>query len=32
MKGDPGVGSIWTWTALDADSKLIVTWYRRLAG
>ncbi|HWA28565.1 MAG TPA: hypothetical protein VG734_23150 [Lacunisphaera sp.] len=27
MKRDPGVGSIWTWTALDADSKLIVTWY-----
>lgn len=27
MKGDPGVGSVWTWTALDADSKLIITWY-----
>jgi IS1 family transposase len=22
-----GVGDIWTWTALDADSKLIVSWY-----
>jgi len=21
-----GYGSIWTWTALDADSKLIVSW------
>src|SRR5580700_7925888 len=21
-----GFGSIWTWTALDADSKLIVSW------
>jgi IS1 family transposase len=21
-----GFGSIWTWTALDADSKLIITW------
>jgi IS1 family transposase len=25
MKGK-GVGSIWTWTALDADSKLMVSW------
>lgn len=22
-----GSGDIWTWTALDADSKLIVSWY-----
>lgn len=22
-----GAGDIWTWTALDADSKLIVSWY-----
>jgi len=22
-----GWGDIWTWTALDADTKLIVTWY-----
>ena len=21
-----GVGSVWTWTAIDADSKLIVSW------
>ena len=21
-----GVGSVWTWTALDADSKLLVSW------
>lgn len=26
MKDDPGVGSIWTWTAMDADSKLIFSW------
>ena len=26
MKGMPGVGSLWTWTALDAESKLIVSW------
>jgi IS1 family transposase len=26
MRGMPGVGSMWTWTALDADSKLIVSW------
>lgn len=26
MRGMPGVGSIWTWTALDAESKLIVSW------
>ncbi len=22
-----GWGDVWTWTAIDADSKLIVTWY-----
>jgi IS1 family transposase len=27
MRGEPGVGSVWTWTALDSDSKLIVSWY-----
>lgn len=27
MKTDPGVGSIWTWVAIDADSKLVLTWY-----
>lgn len=26
MRGMPGVGSVWTWTALDADSKLMVSW------
>ena len=26
MRGQPGVGSIWTWTALCADSKMIVSW------
>lgn len=26
MKGMPGVGSIWTWTALCADTKLMVSW------
>lgn len=25
MKDDPGVGSVWTWTAIDADTKLIVS-------
>ena len=26
MRGMPGVGSIWTWTAMDAESKLMVSW------
>jgi IS1 family transposase len=26
MRNEPGVGSMCTWTALDADSKLIVSW------
>lgn len=26
MRGSPGVGSVWTWTALCADTKLIVSW------
>ena len=26
MKGEPGVGSMWTWTAIDAESKLVVSW------
>ena len=25
-RGEPGVGSIWTWTALCAETKLIVSW------
>lgn len=24
--GEIGLGDVWTWTALDADSKLIVSW------
>jgi hypothetical protein len=24
---DPNYGDVWTWTALDADSKLICSWY-----
>lgn len=27
MKGMPGVGSIWTWKALDSDSKLLIAWH-----
>lgn len=26
LKGTPGIGDVWTWTALDPDSKLIVSW------
>ncbi|SRR6266481_837134 len=26
MMGQPGIGSMWTWTALDAESKLMVSW------
>ena len=26
LRGMPGIGDIWTWTALDADSKLILSW------
>lgn len=26
MRGMPGVGSMWTWTALDADTKLMIGW------
>jgi IS1 family transposase len=25
-KGEYGVGDVWTWVALDPDSKLVVTW------
>lgn len=25
-RGQAGYGDVWTWTALDADSKLIVSW------
>jgi IS1 family transposase len=27
LKGEFGIGDVWTWTALDADSKLIINWY-----
>lgn len=26
MKGQPGIGDMWTWTAMDADSKLVISW------
>jgi len=26
-KGDPGVGDMWTWTAIDADTKLVVSFF-----
>jgi IS1 family transposase len=26
-RGEDGVGDMWTWTAIDADTKLIVTWH-----
>src|ERR1035441_9521614 len=25
-KGEPGYGDVWTWVALDADSKLAASW------
>src|SRR5690349_2974613 len=25
-EGHPDAGDVWTWTALDADSKLMVSW------
>jgi len=27
LRGQKDVGDLWTWTAIDADSKLIVTWH-----
>ena len=24
--GRPGVGSIWTWVAIDAETKLVTSW------
>jgi IS1 family transposase len=27
LRGADGVGDMWTWTAIDADTKLIITWY-----
>lgn len=26
LQGQYGVGDVWTWTALDAESKLIISW------
>jgi IS1 family transposase len=26
MRGEPGVGSVWTWTAIDAETKLVPSW------
>ncbi len=26
LKGMPGVSDVWTWTAMDADSKLMISW------
>jgi IS1 family transposase len=26
LRGVPGIGDTWTWTAIDSDSKLIVSW------
>lgn len=34
LKGVPGIGDIWTWTAIDADTKLVPCWHvgnRRIA-
>jgi IS1 family transposase len=26
MRGQPGMGDIWTWTAMDAQTKLMINW------
>ncbi len=26
MQGQDGIGSVWTWVGIDADSKLAVSW------
>ncbi len=26
MRGLPGVGDVWTWTAMDADTKFVASW------
>ncbi|MFN0157015.1 MAG: IS1 family transposase [Bacteroidota bacterium] len=26
MRGQYGIGSVWTWTGIDADSKLAISW------
>src|SRR5689334_16908278 len=25
-EGEEGLGSVWTWTAIDSDSRLVLTW------
>ncbi len=27
LQGVPGIGDIWTWTAIDADTKLVPCWH-----
>jgi transposase-like protein len=27
MRNQPGVGSVWTWVALDPDTKLVPCWF-----
>ncbi len=27
LRGVEGVGDLWTWTAIDADTKLLITWH-----
>ena len=27
MRGQPGIGSVWTWIAIDADTKLVPTFH-----
>ena len=27
LRGVAGIGDLWTWTAIDADTKLMVTWH-----
>jgi IS1 family transposase len=27
LQGVPGIGDVWTWTAIDADTKLVPCWY-----
>jgi IS1 family transposase len=26
LRGVPGIGDVWTWTAIDADTKLVPSW------
>jgi len=27
LRGTEGVGDLWTWTAIDAETKLLITWH-----